>query len=141
MPALLAAFVVLLQFGPEGAELAGLGTESAWQYVASGLESAGLWAFMGLVMLMGKQPAQLARRLGLWACAAACWWAAIEGMERAGCRLAFGMHHKPAIPAAQTLCDAALGVPVSGLSVVLALLLAGLLGWMTDARARDAAPR
>ena len=118
MIAALAVFVVVLQFGPELAAALGFGSESAWQYVASGLESAALWTAVALFV----------RGLG----SVAAWWAAVEGAERAGCRLAFDMATKPAtnLP----LCDAALGVPASGLSVVVAIALAGLIEWSRDAR-------
>lgn len=146
MPAALALFAALLTFGPELAELMGLGNETAWQYVASGVESAVMWSIMGAVMARVDQahlPARL-RGMGrpaLWACRWACWWMAVEGAGRAGFRLAFDMHHKPTLAPGQTLADAALGVPTGVVSFIGALVMVVLVQAASDARARRHAAR
>lgn len=104
---LVAAVAYLL---PEHVSMLG-GTQAAWEYVAYGLESAALWLVVGLTVK------QLAVR-----CVAL--WAMFEAVQRPVCRLVFPMDRPPEIPQGQNLCDAALGLPLSFLSVFAALFAA-----------------
>lgn len=84
------------------------GTEGAWQYVVDGVAAALAWGLLAT------------RSTGL-TCAAAA-FLAVEGLERAGCRMAWPMTGKPQT-GGMSLCEAAIGLPDEWLSL-LALLIA-----------------
>lgn len=110
----LLALAVVAYFAPELLSGLGLGAVGAWEFVLYGAEAAALWG-LAFVTLRG-----LAVRC-------VCAWGMFEALQRPVCRLAFPMDRKPQIPEGQTLCDAAFQLPMSGLSVVLALCLAALV--------------
>lgn len=90
------------------------GTASAWAYVTTGMEAAFLWALAFL----------LVRR---FECRLIAAWGLFEALQRPVCRLAFPMDHPPHLAEGQNLCDAAFGLPLSALSVLLALFLAAVV--------------
>lgn len=97
------------------------GTPAAWAYVANGAEAAALWAFAFL--LVTRFEARLI-----------CAWAMFEALQRPTCRLAFPMDQPPKLDAGQNLCDAAFGLPMTTLSLLLALFLAALVQEVQRAR-------
>lgn len=100
MPAWLIIIAALSAFAP-GVLSAGLGgTETAWFYVCSGLESAFLWCFAGLTTSF-----MTARVIAAWGM--------FEAAERPVCRLIFPMDHPVELRPGQGLCDAAFGFPMS----------------------------
>ena len=104
---------IVCAFAPEWtASLVG-GTQSAWDYVFSGVQTASLWAAAGVMTssLMVR-------------CVAT--WGVFEASQRPICRLAFPMDRKPSLPEGVNLCDAAMGLPMSWVSVAAALFLAAL---------------
>lgn len=104
---------VAAYFSPEVAASAFGGTRAAWTYVLSGVEAAALWAALGVTT-----SSLLVR------CVAT--WGVFEASQRPICRLAFPMDRAPNLPEGVNLCDAALGVPMSWVSVGAALFLAAL---------------
>ena len=90
------------------------GTQAAWAYVTAGMEAAFLWALAFM----------LVRRLECRLIAA---WGLFEALQRPVCRLAFPMDHAPRIGEGQNLCDAAFGLPMSALSVLMALFLVAIV--------------
>jgi hypothetical protein len=78
--------------------------------VAQGVEAAALW--VGMAMLV--------RSLAVHAVAA---YGAMEGAQRAGCRLALPMDRAPSLAPGQTLCDAATGLPMSLFSLMAAMVV------------------
>lgn len=93
------------------------GTASAWAYVCYGTEAAVLWLLLASRIDASTQIEAFAAR-------AVCAWGAFEAAERPIFRLAFPMDHPPKLPPGQGLADAATGLPMSLVSVALALLLA-----------------
>ncbi len=82
---------------------------AAWHYVAYGVEAAALWLTVGLMI----------RTLAVLAVST---YGAMEGLQRAACRLALPMDRAPSLAPGQTLCDAATGMPVSVASLMAAML-------------------
>lgn len=87
------------------------GTEAAWFYVCAGVESAALWLLVGLST--GVMTARIIAA-----------WGFFEAAERPVCRLSFPMDHPVKLQAGQSLCDAALGLPMTWLGVAAALFVA-----------------
>jgi hypothetical protein len=119
---LLVAWTV--QFGPDTLEAAG------WDYFAAqtiieGAEVAMLWAMLALWLSAQPVGRDLHQRAGAWCGRWACWWCCIEGLERAGCRLAFDVH-KPMPDSTVNVCDLATGLHMTWASVSAAVLLACL---------------
>lgn len=104
---------VAAYFSPEVAASVFGGTHAAWTYVMAGAESAALWA------ALGTSTSSLLVRL-------VATWGVFEASQRPICRLAFPMDRAPNLPEGVNLCDAALGVPMSWVSVFAALFLASL---------------
>ena len=100
------------------------GSEGAWQYVADGISAALAWGWLST------------RSTGM-TCAAAV-FLAVEGLERAGCRLAWPMGSKPAT-GGQSLCEAAIGLPDEWLSL-LALVIAIAVAQEGIGRGRSGGP-
>ncbi len=122
MSAALLALAALAYFAPELLARLGTGTVGAWEFVFYGIEASALWA-LAFVTLPG------------FAVRCICAWGMFEAMQRPVCRLAFPMDRKPQIPEGQTLCDAVFAVPMSAVSVVLALCLAALVQEVQRGRA------
>lgn len=96
-------------------------SQAAWEYVGYGLESAGLWAFIGAELLKVSNntqvfPLGMITLLGYF-----------ESAQRPICRLALPMDQAPELLPNQNLCDAAIGLPMSIISLGAALLVACLL--------------
>lgn len=83
---------------------------AAWHYVAYGLEAALLWLAVGVG----------AQSVAVQAVAA---YGAMEGAQRAVCRIALPMDSAPVLAQGQTLCDAATGLPVSFSSLIAAAVV------------------
>lgn len=113
MSAALLVVAVAVYFGPEVLPVLLGGTRGAWEYVMSGAEASFLWAVVFVLV-----PRFEARAVAAWA--------AFEALQRPVCRLAFPMDRAPSLDGAQSLCDAAFGIPMSALSVIAALGLAAL---------------
>lgn len=109
----LLCLAVAAYFSPEVAASAFGGTRAAWTYVLSGVEAASLWAALGVTT-----SSLLVR------CVAT--WGVFEASQRPICRLAFPMDRAPKLPEGVNLCDAAMGIPMSLVSVGAALFLAAL---------------
>lgn len=122
MSAALLALAVLAYFAPELLARLGAGSVSAWEFVFYGTEAAALWA-LAFVMLRG------------FVVRCVCAWGLFEAMQRPMCRLAFPMDRKPELAQGQTLCDAAFDLPMSAISVVMALCLAALVQEVQRGRA------
>lgn len=90
------------------------GSRGAWEYVTYGGEAAVLW---GLALVMLRD----------WYARAVAAWGLFEALQRPLCRLAFPMDRPPQVEKGQSLCDVALGLPMSAVSVVAALFLAALV--------------
>ena len=105
--------VILSAFAPEVAASI-YGSRAAWAYVFSGVETAALWA------AVGSTTTSLAVR-------AVAAWGVFEGAQRPICRLAFPMDRPVKLPEGMNLCDAALGVDMSLVSVAAALFVAALV--------------
>lgn len=86
-------------------------SQAAWEYVLFAVEVAALWLFVGAST----------RLIAMQAAAA---WGAMEGAQRATCRLAFPMDRPPPKVPGVNLCDLALGVPASWFSLAAALFAA-----------------
>lgn len=86
-------------FAPEHLAAAGLGTQVAWEYVGTGIESTVAWAIVA--WLCWRHPMAV---VALWLC--------FEAAQRPACRLAFPMDRPPQTSGG-TLCSAALGADVS----------------------------
>lgn len=112
-PTALLILAAVASFGPALLSAALGGTEAAWAYVCSGLESALLWSFVG-----ATATAVTARAIAAWGL--------FEGSERAACRLHFPMDHPVSLLPGQSLCDAAFGLPMTWLSVCAGLFVAAL---------------
>jgi hypothetical protein len=95
------------------AELLGQ-SEGAWTYVAHGIEAAALWLTIGV--MIRSMPVLAVSTYG-----------AMEGLQRAACRLALPMDRAPSLAQGQTLCDAATGTPVSLMSLVAAVVVVVLV--------------
>ena len=113
MPAWLLIIAALSAFAPQAMSAAFGGTEAAWFYVCSGVESAVLWLFVGWTT------AFLTARL-------IAAWGYFEAVQRPVCRLAFPMDHPVSLAQGQGLCDAAFGLPMTWLSAIAALFVASL---------------
>lgn len=113
-PALLLAVAAAAVILPEHMAAWLGGSHAAWAYVLSGVEAAALWCALGVVCTHA-----LVR--------AVCLWGVFEAAQRPVCRLAFPMDKPPPLQPGQSLCDAALGVPMSAVSVAAALALAALV--------------
>ena len=83
---------------------------AAWHYVAYGVEAAALWLIVALTV----------RTLAITAVSA---YGAMEGLQRAACRLALPMDRAPHLAPGQTLCDAATGLPASLSSLLAAMVV------------------
>jgi len=124
IPPLVLLFAWAVQFGPD------IGESIGWNYFASqavawGAEAALLWGLLALWMGAQRPEITLSARAGSWCARLACWGCAIEGAERAGCRLAFPMDRPP--PSSDVnICDLATGLPMTWLSISAAMLLACL---------------
>lgn len=118
-PALL-CFAVLVVFAPELAEALRAGDPVAWQDVAWGVEAGALW---GYAACMANKRSGLDGLL----CRGVCWWMAIEGLCRAGARLALGMHEHPSIPADVNALDCLTGLPMTWVSLLTAVALAAVM--------------
>lgn len=86
-------------------------SQAAWEYVLFAAEATVLWLAVGAST----------RLVSLQAAAA---WGAMEGSQRAACRLALPMDAPPPKVPGLTLCDAATGLPMSWASLVAALFVA-----------------
>lgn len=113
MPAWLLIIAALSAFAPQALSAAFGGTEAAWFYVCSGLESAVLWVFIGLTASFVT-----ARVIAAWGM--------FEAAQRPVCRLMFPMDHPVSLAPSQGLCDAAFGLPMTWLSAIAALFVAAL---------------
>lgn len=110
MPHAALVLVLAVHMLPEHmAELLGH-SAAAWHYVAYGLEAAALWLAIGIMI----------RSVPIMAVAT---YGAMEGLQRAACRLALPMDSAPALLPGQTLCDAATGLPVSFASLLAAFVV------------------
>lgn len=125
MSVALLLLAVAVYFGPEVMHGLTGGTTGAWEYVTYGFESSFLWA-----VVFALVPRFEARAIAAWG--------AFEAIQRPVCRLAFPMDRPPDLQGAQSLCDAAFGVPMSALSVVAALGLAAVVEEFGRARSRRA---
>ena len=123
-PALILLLAWVVQFGADTAESWG------WDYfaavaVTNGVEVAILWALLAIRLSAQHVGPSLSDRAGAWCARCACWWCAIEGCERAGCRLAFDMTVPP--PRSDVnICDIATGLPMTWVSIAAAVALACL---------------
>jgi hypothetical protein len=86
-------------------------SQAAWEYVLFAAEATILWLAVGAT----------ARLVSLQAAAA---WGAMEGAQRAGCRLVLPMDRPPPKVPGVSLCDAATGLPMSSASLLAALFVA-----------------
>lgn len=93
------------------------GSVRAWEYVAGGAELACLYAAIGFF-------------LRHWTVTPVAAWGAVEGLQRAGCRLAFPMDRPPQLLDGQTLCTAATGMPTGWVGLAAAVVVAGTV-WKT----------
>jgi hypothetical protein len=123
MPALLLA-AWCIQFGPDAAESVGADYFAA-QTVVEGLEVAGLWCCVGLWLSVRQVGDSVPARAGAWCSRWAAWWCCVEGLERAGCRLAFDVT-RPMPDSTVNACDLATGLPMTWVSVAAAVVLASL---------------
>ena len=85
-------------------------SHAAWAYVGYGIEAGALWLVVGVST----------SSLGVQAVSA---YGAMEGMQRAACRLALPMDKAPDLQAGQTLCDVATGLPISVSSLIAAAVI------------------
>ena len=85
-------------------------SHAAWHYVAYGIEAGVLWLIVGVST----------SSIAVQAVAA---YGAMEGAQRAACRLALPMDRAPHIPDGQTLCDVATGLPMSLSSLIAAAVI------------------
>ena len=85
-------------------------SSAAWHYVAYGIEAAALWLIVALTI----------RTLAVVAVAT---YGAMEGLQRAACRLALPMDRAPSLQAGQTLCDAVTGLPASMTSLLATMIV------------------
>lgn len=121
MNAVLLLVAVMANFAPEVLPIFLGGSDAAWAYVCFGIECAALWC----LAFLHVQP--MAARL-------ICSWGIFEALQRPVCRLAFPMDHAVKLEHGQNLCDAAYGLPMGLLSIVLALFLAALVQEVQRAR-------
>jgi hypothetical protein len=104
----------LAHLAPEPVAAVTGGSVKAWEYVAGGLEAAALYAALGALL----------RHHAVTPVAA---WGAVEGLQRAGCRLVFPMDRAPQLAEGQTLCTAATGMPTGWVGLAVAVLVAGVV--------------
>lgn len=95
-------------------------SQAAWESVGYGIESGGLWAYVS-----GKRDLALPGQQTTFSLL--CLWGYFESLQRPICRLAFPMDRPPKLLPNQNLCDAATGLPLTYLSLLLALFVASLL--------------
>lgn len=112
VPAICAAAVAHLVPEPLAAVLRQ--SAAAWGYVAYGFEAMLLWMWLGAAApLHASQPAVQAAAV----------WGAMEGAQRAACRLVYPMDRPPpAPPAGRNLCDLATGLPMTLMSTTAAAM-------------------
>lgn len=114
-----------------GLDLLG-GTQGAWEVVTYGIASAALWLPWCAIMCLVLADGGLARRSAIWLGRVATWWGFLEALMRAASRPMFPMDRAPQT-GGQDMCDAATGLPVSWLSVAVALGLAYGVQLLADA--------
>lgn len=110
--AALLSVAIAAYFAPEALALL-WGTRAAWEFVFSGVEAWALWVYVG-----AASTSLVVRCIATWG--------AFEAFQRPICRLAFPMDRKPSLPEGANLCDVALGIPMSWVSVFAALFVAAL---------------
>ena len=144
VPLALVGLAVWSSFAAEVAEGLGWGPQGAWEVVTYGIEAAALWLPWCVIMCLVPADGGLARRSAIWLGRSASWWGFLEALMRAVCRPMFPMAYAPQT-GGQDMCDAATGLPVSMLSIAVALGLAGGVQILADAIRRggtdDAAAR
>ena len=109
---LLLALFALANYAPEAIADLMRQSASAWDYVLQGVQSAALWAVVGLSMQ--HLVARAACALGAW-----------EAMQRPICRLAFPMDRPPAA-GGLNLCEVAVGMPIAWINALAVLFVAAL---------------
>jgi hypothetical protein len=112
--AALLMLAALAHLAPDVLAAVGGGSVRAWEYVAGGAELACLYAAVGFF-------------LRHWTVTPVAAWGAAEGLQRAGCRLAFPMDRAPQLAEGQTLCTAATGMPTGWVGLAVAVLVAGVV--------------
>lgn len=125
----LLVLAVAVHFGPEHLSDALGQSVAAWNYVAYGVEAGVLWLIVGTVRL--EKPAACSvwakveetRRVPIMAVSA---YGAMEGLQRAACRLALPMDRAPRLGTAN-VCDAATGLDASLMSLLAAFVVVVLV--------------
>lgn len=116
----LLVLVAALYFGPEWVASGTGATQGALEYISAGTEAAALWLLL-LLWCWGTESA------------AVCAWAAMEALQRPMCRLMLPLDKPPRLADGQTLCEAAVGLHMTWLSMAAAAGVA----WITWERQRN----
>jgi hypothetical protein len=114
----LLVLVTAIYFGPEWMAAGTGATRGALEYISAGTEAAALWLLL-LLWCWGTSAA------------AVCAWAAMEALQRPLCRLMLPLDRAPVLADGQTLCEAAVGLHMTWLSLAAA---AGVAWYTWEAR-------